>query len=268
MSRQIQIEQSIPTPADPGRSEADCIAVEFKNVSKSFGDLKVLDDVSFQVGAGKALCVLGRSGTGKSVTLKLMIGLLKPDQGEVRIQSEDIAHFKPEDLSRVRRHIGFLFQSAALFDSFNLGDNLALPLRRLDKTKSESEIKQAVEEALQQVGLAADARKMPNDLSGGMRKRAGLARALVLKPKLLLVDEPSSGLDRITASEIDDLLLHFKDDLKTTMVIVTHDVRGARRIADNIAVLEQGRLVGFGPPDLLEQSENQVVRELVSESCK
>jgi phospholipid/cholesterol/gamma-HCH transport system ATP-binding protein len=244
----------------------DKAAVEFQRVFKTFGNRKVLDDVSFKVNAGEALCVMGRSGTGKSVTLKLMIGLLKPDSGKVCIDSEDIAHSSEEDLSRVRRHMGFLFQSAALFDSFTLGENLALPLRRLDKSKSPSEIQRAVDEALEQVGLDLDKTKMPAELSGGMRKRAGLARALVLRPKLILVDEPSSGLDRITASEIDDLLLKVKKEYCATLVIVTHDVRGARRVADHIAVLDQGCLIGFGTATELDKSDHEIVRQLVSES--
>lgn len=245
----------------------DHAAVEFVRVFKTFGNRTVLDDVSFKVNAGEALCILGRSGTGKSVTLKLMIGLLKPESGKVCIDSEDIAHASEEDLSRVRRHMGFLFQSAALFDSFTLGDNLALPLRRLDKSKSPSEIERAVDEALEWVGLNLDKAKMPAELSGGMRKRAGLARALVLHPKLLLVDEPSSGLDRITASEIDDLLLRVKKEYGATLVIVTHDVHGARRVGDRLAVLDQGRLVGFGTASELEKSDRDTVRRLVSESC-
>jgi phospholipid/cholesterol/gamma-HCH transport system ATP-binding protein len=245
---------------------SDPAAVEFEHVFKAFGNSKVLDDVSFKVNAGEALCILGRSGTGKSVTLKLMIGLLKPDSGSVRIASEDIAHSNEEELSRVRRHMGFLFQSAALFDSFTLGDNLALPLRRLDKSKSPLEIERAVDEALERVGLDLDKAKMPSELSGGMRKRAGLARALVLHPKLLLVDEPSSGLDRITASEIDELLLNVKKEYAATLVIVTHDVRGTRRVADRIAVLDQGRLIGFGTTTELENSDHDTVRRLLSES--
>jgi phospholipid/cholesterol/gamma-HCH transport system ATP-binding protein len=241
------------------------VAVEFEHVFKAFGNRKVLDDVSFKVNAGEALCILGRSGTGKSVTLKLMIGLLKPDSGRVCIDSGDIAHSSEEALSRVRRHIGFLFQSAALFDSFTLGDNLALPLRRLDKSKSPTEIMRAVDEALERVGLDLDKAKMPSELSGGMRKRAGLARALVLHPTLLLVDEPSSGLDRITAAEIDDLLLKVKEEYRATLVIVTHDVRGARRVADRIAVLDQGFLIGFGTAIDLEKSDHDIVRRLVSE---
>jgi len=245
---------------------SDSAAVEFDHVFKAFGNRKVLDNVSFKVNAGEALCILGRSGTGKSVTLKLMIGLLKPDSGKVFIDSEDIAHSSEEDLSRVRRHMGFLFQSAALFDSFTLGDNLALPLRRLDKGKSPAEIERAVDEALERVGLNLDKAKMPAALSGGMRKRAGLARALVLHPRLLLVDEPSSGLDRITASEIDELLLKVKQEYGATLVIVTHDVRGARRVADHIAVLDQGCLIGFGTATELEKSDHEIVRRLVTES--
>jgi phospholipid/cholesterol/gamma-HCH transport system ATP-binding protein len=195
-----------------------------------------------------------------------MIGLLKPDGGQVRIQGEDIAPLREKDLSRMRRSIGFVFQGAALFDSFTVGQNLALPLQRLDKCKSPSEIKQAVEETLCSVGLENAKDKLPVELSGGMRKRAGLARALVLKPRLLLVDEPSSGLDKITAAEIDELLIRIKTERHTTLVIVTHDTHGARKIADKVIVLDRGRVAGFGAIGELEQSENQLVRELTSES--
>jgi phospholipid/cholesterol/gamma-HCH transport system ATP-binding protein len=246
---------------------SDPLAIEFQHVSKTFGNRKVLVDVSLKLGKGEALCILGRSGTGKTVTLKLMDGLLKPDSGKVCIESEDIAQVGEKDLSRVRRHIGFLFQSGALFDSFTVGENLALPLHRLDKTKSLPEIKQVIDETLKRVGLDHDKDKMPAELSGGMSKRAGLARALVLNPTLLLADEPTSGLDQITASEIDNLLIKVKKDLHTTLVIVTHDVRSARRVADHIAILDQGRLVGFGTASELEKSDNEVVRQLVSESC-
>jgi len=254
-----------PPPADERK---DTIAVEFKHVSMSFGARKVLCDISFQVPGGQTLCILGRSGIGKSVTLKLLIGLLKPDSGEVLIESEDISRAGPEDLSRLRRKIGFLFQSGALFDSFSVGDNLALPLQRLDKSKTPEQMRRAIDETLQEVGLQKDKDKMPSELSGGMRKRAGLARALVLNPKLLLVDEPSSGLDRITASEIDSLLLKVKTERHTTLVIVTHDAHGARAIADRIAVLDNGVLAGFGTAAELDQSDNPIVRQLVSENCK
>ncbi len=241
--------------------------VEFKQVSKSFGKRKVLDNVSFMVDEGEVLCILGRSGTGKSVTLKLTIGLLKPDNGSVFIGAENMSQLEGQGLLKIRRDVGFLFQSAALFDSFTVGDNLALPVHRFDKKhKSQQQIQAEVREMLRQVGLESDMNKMPGELSGGMKKRAALARALVLKPKLLLVDEPSSGLDRITASEIDDLLMKFNKERNTTMIIVTHDVRGARRLADKVAVLDQGSIVGFGTIDELDHSDNDLVRELISES--
>lgn len=244
---------------------SDSLAVQFESVTKSFANRKVLTEVSLSVAEGEALCILGRSGTGKSVTLKLMIGLLKPDSGKVCVGGQDIVQLSEKDLSGVRRSMGFLFQSAALFDSFTVGQNLSLPLGRFDKTKSPSDIQQAVSEALRSVGLENDQHKMPSELSGGMQKRAGLARAMILNPKILLVDEPSSGLDRITASEIDDLLIKVKTERHTTLVIVTHDVHGARRVADKAAVLDQGRLVGFGTMDELGKSDQQLVRRLTSE---
>jgi phospholipid/cholesterol/gamma-HCH transport system ATP-binding protein len=161
--------------------------------------------------------------------------------------------------------MGFLFQSAALFDSFSLNQNLALPLQRLDRTKSPDEIKRAVAETLRQVGLENDGEKMPAALSGGMQKRAGLARALILKPEILLVDEPSSGLDRITAGEIDDLFMKVKTERHTTIVMVTHDIHGARKIADKFAVLDEGRLLAFGTPEELEGKQNNRLQQFISE---
>jgi len=242
-------------------------AVAFQHVSKSFSAKQVLRDISFEVAPGEALCILGRSGTGKSVTLKLIVSLLKPDQGEIRVDQDEITHLDESHISRVRRKMGFLFQDAALFDSLTLYENLALPLRRLTD-KSREEVDSVIDRVLHQVGLAGDKKKMPAELSGGMRKRAGLARALVLEPKILLADEPSSGLDRITASEIDDLLLQQKAERNTTLIVVTHDVRGARRVADRIAVLDQGKLVALGPAAEVEHSENEVARNLVAENCK
>ena len=239
-------------------------AVAFDHVSKSFGVKQVLRDVSFQVHDGEALCIVGRSGTGKSVTLKLIVSLLKPDQGKVWIGPDEITTLDESGLSKVRRKLGFLFQDAALFDSLTLYENLKLPLERLTD-KSADEVDFDVDRALRQVGLGNDRYKMPAELSGGMRKRAGLARALVLEPKILLADEPASGLDRITSSEIDDLLLQQKTEHNTTLIIVTHDVRGARHVGDRVAVLDKGKLVAFGPVAEVEQSDNEVARELVRE---
>jgi phospholipid/cholesterol/gamma-HCH transport system ATP-binding protein len=190
-----------------------------------------------------------------------MIALLLPDSGLIRIAGENITQLDGVQLSHVRRKMGFLFQSAALFDSLTVYDNLALPLRRLT-SKSKKEIDESVDFVLNEVGLISDKNKMPVELSGGMKKRAGLARALVLEPEILLVDEPSSGLDRITASEIDDLLLEQKIKQKTTMVIVTHDARGARRVGDRFAVLDRGRLLAFGTADELDHHGNAIVQKL------
>ena len=237
-------------------------AVALDHVSKTFGEKQVLRDITFSVAPRETICVLGRSGTGKSVTLKLIIALMKPEAGHVWIDGDDITQLEGRELSRVRRKMGFLFQNAALFDFLTLYDNLALPLRRLTH-KSKQEIEEVIDRVLHQVGLSGDREKLPQELSGGMKKRAGLARALVLEPQILLVDEPSSGLDRITASEIDELLQEQKQH--TTMVIVTHDVHGARRIGDRFAVLDHGRLAALGKPQDLEHHENATVRGLVME---
>ena len=246
-----------------GQTNAATIA--FEQVEKGFDGKKILDKVSFTVAEGEALCILGRSGTGKSVTLKLMIGLLTADAGKVLMEGKDMATLDEDGLMKVRRRMGYLFQSAALFDSFTVNQNLCMPLHRLDPTRSPEEVKRAVEQALREVGLEKDGNKMPNALSGGMQKRAGLARALVLQPKILLVDEPASGLDRITASEIDDLLIRVKTERHTTMVIVTHDVHGARKIADKFAVLDKGRLLAFGTPAELDKSHDNLLQQFIAE---
>lgn len=239
-------------------------AVVFDRVSKAFGPKQVLRDISFEVPAGEVLCILGRSGTGKSVTLKLLISLIKPDLGKIWVDHDEITRLSESALSKVRRKMGFLFQDAALFDSLTLYENLALPLRRLTN-KSQDEIDSIVERVLGQVGLQGDKAKMPGALSGGMRKRAGLARALVLEPKILLADEPSSGLDRITAAEIDELLLAQKNNYGTTVIVVTHDVHGARRVGDRFAVFDRGDLIAFGTAADVERSEHETARRLISE---
>jgi phospholipid/cholesterol/gamma-HCH transport system ATP-binding protein len=197
------------------------------------------------------------------VTLKLIIALLKPDAGKVWVEQDEITNLREEELSRVRRKMGFLFQDAALFDSLTVYENLALPMARLTN-KPQDEIDFIVNKVLGQVGLACDWKTMPSQLSGGMRKRAGLARALMLQPKILLADEPSSGLDRITASEIDELLLQQKTEHRTTLIVVTHNVHGARRIGDQFAVLDKGHLISYGTAAEVEQSDNQIARELIS----
>jgi phospholipid/cholesterol/gamma-HCH transport system ATP-binding protein len=184
-------------------------AVRLEGVTKAFGSLRVLDDVSFAVGQGSGFVILGRSGTGKSVTLKHIVGLMRPDAGRVFVEEDEISALSGANLSRARRKIGFLFQNAALFDSISVGENVAFPLRR-HTDLGEDEIRRTALGKLESVGLGREYDKMPGDLSGGMRKRAGLARALALDPRILLVDEPSAGLDPITAQEIDDLLAELK----------------------------------------------------------
>ena len=241
-------------------------AIAFREVSRSFGGRAVLNNVSFEVAPGEAFCLLGRSGMGKSVTLKLAIGLIQPDAGAIYVENDNIVGMDEDGLSKVRSRVGFLFQSAALFDSFTLHDNLAVPLKRLWDKKPDEEIETIVQKNLDDVGLGKDGRKMPAELSGGMRKRAGLARALMLDPSILLVDEPVSGLDRVTASEIDDLLLRVRKRDNTTMVIVTHDTREARRLGDRIGVLNDGNLMAIGGIDELATNQSALVRALVSEA--
>jgi phospholipid/cholesterol/gamma-HCH transport system ATP-binding protein len=220
--------------------------------------------MSFEVPPGEALCLLGRSGMGKSVTLKLIIGLIKPDSGAICVDGQNIVDMDEDGLSKVRSRMGFLFQGAALFDSMSLYENLALPLKRLRPDTPDNEIAATVQKNLDDVGLGKDGHKMPVELSGGMRKRAGLARSLMLDPHILLIDEPISGLDRVTASEIDDLLLQVKARQRPAMVIVTHDTHEARRVGDRVAVLDNGSLIAVGHIDDLVQSENSLVRALVS----
>lgn len=236
-------------------------AVRLENVTKSFDNRKVLDDVSFNVAHGEAFCLLGRSGTGKSVTLKLIIGLLAPDRGRVYVEGEEIQTLDPAQLSNARKKIGFLFQSSALFDSITVADNVAFPLRR-HTNKSKDEILAIVQDRLKDVELGEEAGKMPSELSGGMRKRIALARALVLHPRILLIDEPSSGLDSITAREIYDLLLSLKKKHEATLICVTHDAAGARKFADRFAVLDRGKILASGLADDLEHSRNPLVRDL------
>jgi phospholipid/cholesterol/gamma-HCH transport system ATP-binding protein len=234
-------------------------AIRFEHVTKSFGKQRVLDDISFGVLERTAFCIMGRSGTGKSVTLKQIIGLIKPDRGQIFVEDQEITALSPSELTKVRKKMGFLFQNAALFDSISLGENVAFPLRRHTKL-SEEEIRRAVEEKLAMVGLENQYEKMPSELSGGMKKRAGLARALAMQPSILLVDEPSAGLDPITTDEIDELLLHLKESEGVTIVLVTHNIPSARRIGDVLAMLHDGRIVAQGTVAELESSTDPVVQ--------
>jgi phospholipid/cholesterol/gamma-HCH transport system ATP-binding protein len=241
----------------------EAAAVEFKHVTKAFGTRRVLDDVSFSVPAGRSVCILGRSGTGKSVALKHVVGLMAPDSGSVLVEGEDLARLGPRERSRVRQRIGFLFQNAALFDSITVGQNVEFPLRRHTRL-ADAEIRGRAERLLAQVGLERDYAKMPADLSGGMRKRAGLARALALEPAILLADEPSAGLDPITAAEIDELFVRLRDRSQTTLLVVTHHIPSARTIGDELMFLHEGRLIAQGTPEALAGSDLPLVRQFMA----
>jgi phospholipid/cholesterol/gamma-HCH transport system ATP-binding protein len=234
------------------------VTIRLEHVSKRFDGRPVLDDVSFDVPAGTAFCLLGRSGTGKSVTLKHIIGLMQADAGRVLVHGVDMAAVRGRELARVRRGMGFLFQNAALFDSISVGENVAFPLRR-HTDWAERRIREVARSKLADVGLEADYNKMPADLSGGMRKRAGLARAMALEPDILLVDEPSAGLDPVTADEIDELLVGLKRG-GTTLVVVTHNIPSARHLGDTLAMLHDGKVIASGTASELEQSSHALVR--------
>lgn len=238
-------------------------AVRLDGVSKAFGERRVLDEVSFDVPEGCGFIILGRSGTGKSVTLRHIIGLVRPDAGRVFVEEDEISALDGAELSRVRRRIGFLFQNAALFDSISVGENVAFPMRR-HTDLADAEIVSRSRDKLAAVGLADEFDKMPGALSGGMRKRAGLARALALDPKILLVDEPSAGLDPITADEIDELLLGLKQSGGVTLIVVTHNIPSARRLGDHLVMLHEGRIAAQGTPEELDGSDNEMVRAFMT----
>ncbi|MFB3853575.1 MAG: ABC transporter ATP-binding protein [Vicinamibacterales bacterium] len=236
--------------------------IRLERVSKSFGGRPVLREMSFSVERGTAYCLLGRSGTGKSVTLKHIVGLEKPDSGRVVVAGADVASLDAAGLSRLRRGVGFLFQGAALFDSLTVGENVMFPLRR-HSSMNRAEMAERAREALASVGLEQDFDKMPAELSGGMRKRAGLARAMALEPPILLVDEPSAGLDPITSEEIDRLLIGLKAERGTTLVVVTHDIPSARLIGDVLGVIDGGQLIAEGTAEELAHSGNEMVRRFM-----
>ena len=233
--------------------------IRFDNVTKVFGQKKVLDGVSYEIADREVFCIVGPSGTGKSVSLKLMIRLLTATSGAVLVGDEDIGKADSANLQRIRSRFGYLFQSAALLAWMDVFENVALPLR--EKTKlAESEIRDRVMDALEKVGLANDSLAYPSDISGGMQKRAGLARAIVTEPEILLYDEPTSGLDPVTSRKIDELIAELSVKLGTTSVVVTHDLHSALAISDRIAMLRAGKVVAIKPPREFITSEEPEIR--------
>jgi phospholipid/cholesterol/gamma-HCH transport system ATP-binding protein len=239
------------------------VEIEIKDLTKSFGKQLIWGDVSLTVPAGEICVMLGPSGTGKSVLLKTIIGLLKPDSGSVIIEGTDIASCPEKELYEIRKLFGVLFQDGAMFGSMNLYDNVAFPLREHTK-KSESEVRQVVMEKMDLVGLLGSEDKLPGEISGGMRKRAGLARALVLDPEIVLFDEPDSGLDPVRTSFLNQLIVDLNAQIDATFLIVTHDVNTARKVPDNIGLLYHKHLAMFGPREMLLSSEEPVVRQFLN----
>lgn len=238
--------------------------IEIQGLHKSFGEHKVLTGIDLTVPEGSTLVILGGSGSGKTVLMKHMIGLLKPDQGHVVVDGEDIVPMNDEKLEVVRRKFGMVFQAAALFDSMTVFENVSFPLREHRKDLSESQMRDLVHEKLGIVGLKDVDEKFPADLSGGMRKRVGLARAIVLDPKIVLYDEPTTGLDPITTDYVDEMILEAKKQLGVTSVVISHDIASAFNVADNIAFLYQGVIVDQGPPETLRHSEHPQVKVFLS----
>ena len=237
--------------------------IEARNLHKTFGTQKVLDGVSLRIEAGEAVAIIGRSGGGKSILLKHIIGLLAPDEGDVLINGQEIAHLNERQLLEVRRQFGLLFQSAALFDSLTVFENVAFPLHRQQRLSPE-EIATRVEEALDMVELPGSGGKKPAELSGGMRKRVGLARAIVYRPEILLYDEPTTGLDPIVSDSIDKMIKRLCDQMKATTVVVTHDMRSVRTIAKRVLLLHQGRIYADQPTEVLFASQDPVIYQFVN----
>lgn len=254
-----QIRHSAPIPYGPLVAEA---AIELGDLTKTLGGRKVLDGVSLSVLRGETMTIIGGSGAGKSVTLKHIVGLLKPDRGYVRVLGMDVTGSNHGTLEAVRRKIGFCFQGSALLNSLNVFENVALPLREHERL-SEEEIRRKVLEKLDLVNLADASSKMPSELSGGMKKRVGLARAIIRNPEIILYDEPTAGLDPVVASQINDLILDMQRKLGVTSVLVTHDMSSAFRVSNRIAMLLHGRIVKVGTPEEFRASEDPVVRQFI-----
>jgi phospholipid/cholesterol/gamma-HCH transport system ATP-binding protein len=236
--------------------------ISLRHVYKAFGDKQVLVDMSVEIARGESVVIVGGSGTGKSVTLKHIIGLLKPDSGDVFIDGQDIVHMPPVELNRFRRRFGMAFQEGALFDSMSVFENIAFPLRRHTKM-SEDEIQARVEECLEEVHLHGVDDKRPSELSGGMRRRVGFARAISLQPEILLFDEPTTGLDPVISDVIAELIREMDVKLNTTTVTITHDMKVAFKIADRVAMLYRGHIIEDGTPEQFQASKSPIVQQFI-----
>ncbi|MES2811067.1 MAG: ATP-binding cassette domain-containing protein [Bacteroidota bacterium] len=234
--------------------------IEIKNVFKSFGSNDVLKGINITVNEGEELVILGRSGSGKSVAIKCLVGLVTADKGQIKIFGTDITNSNNVELNKIRVRIGFLFQNGALYDSMSVRQNLAFTLKHHDKNIADDAVEEQINEALENVGLIEAIDKMPSELSGGMRKRIGLARALIIKPEIMLYDEPTSGLDTITSREITELMMSIQEKSKTTSIIITHDMASAKLAGKRIMILKDGVIEAEGSYQELEKSSDEWVR--------
>jgi len=256
------------TTANPAPNVQNSVvpAVAVEDLHKSYGAQKVLNGVTLTVAQGETLAVLGRSGTGKSVLLRVIIGLAKPDSGSVRIQGQEIADVPLDGMGEIRKKMGFLFQHAALYDSLTVGENVAFPLEHHRRDMSRSQRDDRVMQLLGEVGMESARNKMPSNISGGMQKRVGLARALALDPHILLLDEPTAGLDPISSGEIDELVLKLQREHQMASIVVTHDLHSARTIANSLAILDKGNVIIEGTYDDLQKSDIEFVKEFLKVS--
>jgi phospholipid/cholesterol/gamma-HCH transport system ATP-binding protein len=241
--------------------------IQIRGLSKRLGKKQVLDGLDLEIPTGETWVIIGRSGTGKSVLLKHIVGLMKPDQGSIQIDGEDVATMDEAEINEVRKRFGMLFQGAALFDSLSVGDNVGLALRE-HRVMPEDKIRERVAERLDWVGLSGSEKQRPSDLSGGMRKRVGLARAIAMDPQFILYDEPTTGLDPITADVIDQLIRAMQKRMRVTSVVVTHDLASAYKIGDRIAMLHDGKVVFQGTPDETKTTKNPLVRQFIEGSSE
>ncbi|PSL28872.1 ABC transporter ATP-binding protein [Chitinophaga ginsengisoli] len=237
----------------------DDVVIRIEHLKKAFGDNEVLKDISLELHRGENIVVLGRSGQGKSVTIQCVAGLLEPDEGNLEVLGKEVKELSEDELKELRSKLGFLFQSGALYDSMTVRENLMFPLTRVLKMKDEAEMEKWVTDVLESVGLEEAIDKYPADLSGGMRKRVGLARTLILRPEIILYDEPTTGLDPITSREISELIVKLQEKYKTSSIIITHDMACARIVADRIAVMNEGAFIATGTYDELSKSPDELI---------
>jgi phospholipid/cholesterol/gamma-HCH transport system ATP-binding protein len=254
-----KVKENIKPDKKPAKPKEKEVVIDIKGLKKSFGEKHVLKNINLEVNRSENVVILGRSGTGKSVTIQCIVGLLKQDEGSLKVFGEEVAELSDKELKELRIKIGFLFQSGALYDSMTIRENLEFPLTRILKLTDQAEIDKRVEEALDNVGLLDAIDKLPSDLSGGMRKRAGLARTIVVDPEIILYDEPTTGLDPITSREISELILSIQKKNNTTSIIITHDMECARLASDRVVVMYDGEYIAEGTFDELHKSKDKIV---------